>query len=313
MQLSNICIAQIKDFYRTTSKAAILLYKKTNGKLIPHGTAFLVSHYDDRSDESILVTCEHVTHHDTLIAAVPAADSLKNEFIKNKQANITFVTNNGIQTVGFDGNNLLYNIPVKPGINCYRHPYLDLAAIFCDLPARLLNRENNEIILSDLRTLPRSYISEKNEIYAGQEITFVGFPSGIGTQNGFFGTSLGRDLKANPLFRKGIISWTSDKADIFLVDGFSYGGNSGGPVFSIPNSESAGKLLGMVFGHLNDEVEINNIVSDTLKVRIESTTTIHVNNGLAKCIPAYIIYDFTLEANNSRAIWLSQKNEKIDH
>ncbi|MEO5892485.1 MAG: serine protease [Ferruginibacter sp.] len=307
MQLSKICTAQIKEFYKTTSNAAILLYKKEGDRLIAHGTAFLLCNYDNGSDETILITCEHVTHHDTLIAAIPATDSLRKEFIRQKQTTITFATNNGFQTVGFDGNNLLFSIPVKQGINCYRHSTLDLVAIFCDLPNTLLNTQNNTIPLTNLKTLPKSYISDKNEMYPGQEITFVGFPSGIGTQNGFYGTSLGRDQKTNPLFRKGIISWTSDNADIFLVDGFSYGGNSGSPVFSIPNSESSGKLIGMVFGHLNDEVEVNKIVMDSVDDKIESFTSLHINNGLAKCIPAYLIYDFAMRAVKSRSVLLSQK------
>ncbi|MEJ7588496.1 MAG: trypsin-like peptidase domain-containing protein [Ferruginibacter sp.] len=305
--VSIICSAQIKDFYKTTSNAAILLYKKTNGRLIAHGTAFLLCNNDNGSDETILVTCEHVTHHDTLIAAIPATDSLRREFLKNKQTTISFASNSGIQTIGFDGNNLLFDIPIKPGINSYPHANLDLVAIFCDLPNTMVNNENNVVSLSNLKTLPKSYISEKNEMYAGQEITFVGFPSGIGTQNGFYGTSLGRDQRTNPLFRKGIISWTSDNADIFLVDGFSYGGNSGSPIFSIPNSESEGKLIGMVFGHLNDEIEIKNVVTDSLDDAIKSTTSLHINNGLAKCIPAYLIYDFALQAVKSRSMVLSHK------
>ncbi|MEP7108486.1 MAG: serine protease [Ferruginibacter sp.] len=313
MQFAGVCSAQIKEFYKTTTNAAILLYKKTNGQLIAHGTAFLLYNYDTTSDESILITCGHVTFHDTLIAAIPATDSLKNEFIKNKQTEIIFASGGGIQTIGFDGNNLLFNIPVKPGTTCYRHPYLDLAAIFCNLPTTLVNKQNNIVSLTNLKTLPKSYIGQKDEMYAGQEITFVGFPSGIGTQNGFLGSSMYRDRRTNPLFRKGIISWTSDNAELFLVDGFSYAGNSGSPIFSVPNSESKGKLLGMVIGHLSDEVEINdlirdNIITDTIiKEPIENTRSIHINNGLAQCIPAYIIYDFALQAGKRREIWLSQK------
>src|SRR3954469_17116059 len=107
VQFSKICNSQIKEFYKTTSNAAILLYKKTNGQLIAHGTGFLLYNYDSCSDETILVTCEHITHHDTLVAAIPATDSLKNEFIRNKQTRFTFATNSGIQTIDFDGNNLL--------------------------------------------------------------------------------------------------------------------------------------------------------------------------------------------------------------
>jgi len=310
LPFSQICISQIKEFYKTTSNAAILLYKKKDGHLIPHGTAFLLYNYDSGSDETMLITCGHVTYPDTLIAAIPAADSLRNALRGRKQTSIKITSKTGVQTIAFDGNNLLFSIPVNPGINCYRHPYLDLATIFCNLTASLMDDQNNIIALTNLKILPKSYISEKKEMYAGQEITFVGFPSGIGTQDGFFGSRLCRDPRTNPLFRKGIISWTSEKDDLFLVDGFSYGGNSGSPVFSVPNAESAGKLIGMIFGHLNDQVEINSTISDTMDVKIESTSNLHINNGLAQCIPAYIIYNFASQVAQSRAAWLSQKGNK---
>lgn len=309
MQLSVICSAQIKDFYKTTSNAAILLYKKTGGRLIPHGTAFLLYNYNSGPGEAMLITCSHVTYHDTLIAAIPATDSIREAFVQRKQTAVSFMTKTGLQTVEFDGHNLLFSIPVKPGVNCYRHAYLDLATIFCSLSATLTDGQNNAISLTNLKTLPKSYIGDRKEMYTGQEITFVGFPSGIGTQNGFFGSNLCRDARTNPLFRKGIVSWSSEKDDLFLVDGFSYGGNSGSPVFSVPNSESGGKLIGMIFGHLNDKVEINNTVSDTMQVKIESTTSLNINNGLAECIPAYLIYDFAVNAAQRRADWFAQQQK----
>ncbi|MDO9374793.1 MAG: trypsin-like peptidase domain-containing protein [Bacteroidota bacterium] len=293
--------AQMRDFYKTTVNATILLYKKANGHLKSHGTAFILYNYNPGSDESILVTCEHVTHHDTLIAAIPATDSLKNALISKNQHSLTYTSNGGRQTVGFDGVNLLFNILVKPGENYYKHPRLDLATIFCNLPTVLVNKTNTAVQLTDMKTLPKSVISERNEMYAGQEITFIGFPSGIGTQNGFFGSNMYRDAKANPLFRKGIVSWTSENAELFLVDGFSYGGNSGSPIFSVPNSESPGKFLGMVIGHLNDEFELTSFSMDTLKKQpVQNITSIPINNGLAQCIPSYIIYDFAMEAAKSR-------------
>ncbi len=40
--------------------------------------------------------------------------------------------------------------------------------------------------------------------------------------------------------------------DVFLIDGFSFGGNSGSPVFSVPPFEEY-KLIGMVTGHLSND------------------------------------------------------------
>ena len=310
LTLSLGSIAQMKEFYQTTVNATILLYKKTNGQLKAHGTAFVLYNYNNDSDETILVTCEHVTHHDTLIAAIPATDSLKNAFIKNKQDKITFETASGKQTIEFDGNNLLFTIPIQSGNNYFKHSHLDLATIFCNLPNSLINKKNEVVSLTNMKMLPRSYMSEKNEIYGGQDVIFVGFPSGIGTQNGFYGTKLYRDMKTNPLFRKGIISWTSENAELFLVDGFSWGGNSGSPIFSIPAEGSAGKFIGMVIGHLNNEVEINNRVPDSVsRSWVPHKSYIDINNGLAECIPAHIIYDFASAALKSRMALVLQKNE----
>ena len=302
--------AQMKEFYQTTVNATILLYKKTNGRLKAHGTAFILYNYNNDSDETILITCEHVTHHDTLIAAIPATDSLKNAFIKNKQDKITFETASGKQTIAFDGNNLLFTIPIQSGNNYFKHSHLDLATIFCNLPTSLINKKNEVVSLTNMKMLPRSYMNEKNEIYGGQDVIFVGFPSGIGTQNGFYGTKLYRDMKTNPLFRKGIISWTSENAELFLVDGFSWGGNSGSPIFSIPAEGSGGKFIGMVIGHLNNEVEINSRVPDSVsKSWVPQKSYIDINNGLAECIPAHIIYDFASAALKSRMALVLQRNE----
>lgn len=295
--------AQMRDFYRTTVNATILLYKKANGHLKSHGTAFILYNYNQGSDESILVTCEHVTHHDTLIAAIPATDSLKEALLRKNQHSLTYNSNGGRQTIEFDGVNLLFTVLVKPGENYYKHPRLDLATIFCNLPTVLVNNRNVAVQLTDMKTLPKSVISDRHEMYPGQEITFIGFPSGIGTKTGFFGSNMYRDAKANPLFRKGIVSWTSEKAELFLVDGFSYGGNSGSPIFSVPNSESPGKFLGMVIGHLNDEFELTSFSMDTVKKQpVQNITSIPINNGLAQCIPSYIIYDFAMEAAKSRGL-----------
>lgn len=301
------CTAQVRAFYKNTVNATILLYKKTGDRLIPHGTAFILYNYDLQSDESILVTCEHVTHHDTLVAAIPATDSLKKALLGNNQHQLFFSAGSGKQVVTFDGNNLLFDIPLKQGINYYKHPYLDLATIFCDLPTALVNKANKLVPLTNMKTLPKSSMGQRDDMYAGQEITFIGFPSGIGTKVGFFGSDKYSDSRTNPLFRKGIISWTSENADLFLVDGFSYGGNSGSPVFSIPDGESEGKFLGMVIGHLNDEVEINNVSMDSnSKVIVSHKTSIPVNNGLAQCIPAYIIYEFANKAEKSRSMLLAK-------
>ena len=163
-----ICTAQLRDFYKRTINATILLYKKTNGQLKAHGTAFILYNYNDKSDETILITCEHVTHHDTLIAAIPATDSLKNACLKNNQTTISFASESGTQIIDFDGNNLLFTIPIETGNNYYKHSRLDLATIFCNLPASLVNKNKEVVSLTNMKTLSKSSIAQKDEIYAGK-------------------------------------------------------------------------------------------------------------------------------------------------
>ena len=81
------------------------------------------------------------------------------------------------------------------------------------------------------------------------------------------------DKKINPLVRGGVLAWKSDDSKEFLVDGTSYGGNSGSPVFTqydlLHNKPPA--LIGMVLGHLAEPVDSTDSIG-------------RINEGLARCI-----------------------------
>lgn len=156
-----------------------------------------------------------------------------------------------VKTILFDGTNFLYPIKLKADSNLFKHANLDLAVIICELPNRY-EFKGTSIKLTNLTSRGISQIASKNEIYSGKEIIFLGFPDGIGTFNGFGNSNNFRDVKTNPLVRKGIISWMPSDGDVFLIDGFSFGGNSGSPVFSVPPFEEY-KLIGMVTGHLSND------------------------------------------------------------
>ena len=291
--------AQIREFYSNSVNSTILLCKNEKGQLIPYGTAFIYYNYL-LPEDNILVTCEHLTYHDTLIALIPANDSIKKELLKTRTTKINFSSKTGMQSIEFDGNNFLFTIPLKLNYNFFKHQYLDLAVIFCTLPSTL-DHSSKSVLLTNVKSLPISVLGTKEQIYAGQEIAFIGFPYGIGTPIGYYGMQTYSDLKTNPVIRKGIVSWTSENSPLLLVDGFSYGGNSGSPIFSIPNIEYQGKFIGMVFGHLTDDFEINDLIIDTTKKTITpNKKNLEINNGLAKCIPAYIISEFVNDALSKR-------------
>jgi len=126
-----------KEFYKEAASSTLLLYKRDSNRiLVSHGTAFAFYVYDSSLRDAIIVTCEHLTHHDTLIAALPIIDSLREQF-KNiakgeKHINVDLGSTKAI--VDYDGYNLLYSIPLVPNVNLFKYPTLDLAVIFSPLP-----------------------------------------------------------------------------------------------------------------------------------------------------------------------------------
>jgi hypothetical protein len=304
--ISGNSVAQIRQFYNQSINSTILLYKKdSTGQLVSHGTAFTLYNYDTINNGLQLITCEHLTHHDTLIAVIPADDSIKKILLEEKKSKIVYNIGNGNVITQFDGNNFLFMIPLKLGFNLFKHKYLDLAVIFCDLPSKLKDDKNQMIALTNLKALSKSYMSSNEDVFPGQEVIFVGFPYGIGTKYGFQGSSLYGDHKSNPLLRKGIVSWCSENSDMFLVDGFSFSGNSGSPIFSIPNLGYEGKFVGMVIGHLSDSYPVNNIYIDTLKNQlVQNVSAIVINDGLAQCIPSSLIYEFA-------SVAIKRRNETV--
>ena len=84
----------------------------------------------------------------------------------------------------------------------------------------------------------------------------------------------------NPLVRKGSIAWKSSKNSEFLLDAFSYGGNSGSPIFTLSDIQNRTYLIGMVTGHLPSEKS--------------------ENIGLAKCIWVDDIMKLVEKYNNIR-------------
>jgi len=109
----------------------------------------------------------------------------------------------------------------------------------------------------------------------------------IGTKEGYsIQTNIGNLLTgrytskvSSPVLRTGIVSWKSDESNEFLLDALSYSGNSGSPVFTKAKIGKAGPdLIGMVTGHLNEELEFED------KNNLMKKPKSHGNMGLAICV-----------------------------
>jgi len=142
------------------------------------------------------------------------------------------------------------------------------------------NQPLDTIIIAKNAALPISMVAGKNEITIGQEIYFIGFPFGYGT-----------DYKLTPIVRSGSIAWRSEDRKNIILDAFSYGGNSGSPIFlkrlfsSNPNQAewNSAQLIGMVTSHINDPNLMTKYIltmPDTFNKKIE-LSSFEVNIGLA--------------------------------
>lgn len=102
-----------------------------------------------------------------------------------------------------------------------------------------------DFMKDDLLLIPENFIERYENLDEGDDVFFLGYPMGITARRHVY-----------PLVRSGIISAKIEKKQ-FLIDGNSFPGNSGGPVFlrpSIFNLETRtigqirpSKLIGMIF------------------------------------------------------------------
>lgn len=108
----------------------------------------------------------------------------------------------------------------------FPHPNsnVDLACLPLQIP------DNIDIGSKSISMLPYSSISKNDEIFDGEQILVFGYPDVVG-----------KEFHNKALTRFGIIAWvppTISYDSKVLIDCDIYPGNSGGPVFSIPNGMS---------------------------------------------------------------------------
>jgi hypothetical protein len=239
--------------------STVLLERKDSNEIIPHGTGFLIHNYNSEFND-FLVTCAHLLKRGEIYITIPPSTKSK-KFLENMKKksftfdNDTWIFNNGILRVVKK---------LKKFETYVSNDSLDIAIIPISIPAYKL--ESVTVSSSNRKGCPKSVIGGKQNITLGKEIFFIGFPLMIGTPIGYLGEGKFSSKISNPLVRTGTIAWVSSDDGEFLLDAFSYGGNSGSPVFLKPSTEgSVPYLIGMINGHLNDPYSNSNM-------------------GLAKCI-----------------------------
>ena len=250
----------------------ILIEKSVNDTLIPHGTGFLFYNYVHKNRYTV-VTCAHILLNPIVYLKIPADTSLINFMKMNKLQTIPM----GPDTWILLGKNLILPFKIQKNINCVINDSLDIGA----LNVGLLNKaqfqnDTTKIIFTNRKGIPKSLYGFKKDRKLGTDVFFLGFPFMIGTEYGYLG-SYSEDI-SNPLVRSGSIAWTSIKSNEYLVDAFSYSGNSGSPIFTKNSITSSTYFIGMVLGHLPSPA------SD--------------NMGLARCIWSDDIFNIVDKLNS---------------
>jgi hypothetical protein len=244
-------------FDKDLTACIVALEKRVGDSTIFHGTGFLLYNYKS-PNEQYLITCAHVLRNPSISIKIPASDKFR--------GNNKGIKGNHIDWFGdmwyFDGNNFTLNIPLIKDSTFFLNKDLDIGILKIVLPGAIIDEVKKDTTkLTDRKNIPRSQIKTRNQIELGTEIYFLGFPFQIGTVMGV-GGKYSNEISA-PLLRTGTIAWKTNNSKEFLLDAFSYGGNSGSPIFSKRDVFGGSPyLIGMVVGHLRDpnmptEVDIN--------------------------------------------------------
>lgn len=256
----NISFSQ-NDFNKDWLKCIVELQKKDSaGNYYTHGTGFCLYNYKG-GNFTYLVTCAHVLRNSYIYVRVPSSDSATSKL---------GILNTSINIFGrewqYDGFSFTTKVDLIKDQSFVVNDSLDIGIVKFPYSSLVFMSPKDTINLVDLKKISNSRIKRKNDIEVGSNVYFVGFPFGIGSANGYVGINgITRysDVKINPLVRSGIIAWKSEQISEFLLDGVSYNGNSGSPIFTKDDrfGQYHTSLIGMVLGHINDQtvkgVDIN--------------------------------------------------------
>jgi hypothetical protein len=219
----------------------VLFEKETNDSLLPFGTGFLIHNYE-KEDNPFVVTCAHILNRECIyLVVVPDSDLLTITRLSE-----TSGIQMGESSWKFKDSKLMLRVELRKNDTYVIHPdtSIDIGVFPVELFAAYM-KGKIQLKVTKTKTISRSFVKSRSDVNLGDNVYFVGFPFGIGTEH-----------TLNPLVRSGSVAWMSDDENEFLLDAFSYGGNSGSPVFTrIKPTEDRSCLIGMVIGHLGPEFE----------------------------------------------------------
>lgn len=274
--MTNLLFSQWFD--KTSLRSTVLLEKQEGSSLVPLGTGFVMWNYAN-PDYPIVVTAGHLLKRSEIYVSVNADSQL---ITMAKKKNIS-----SIKCTKLMWNLIDHKLTSKVSlITGSKQTFIiddstDVGIFLIDLYTSGQFTKDDTTKIAELTLIPRSQIRFRRDVSLGDELFFVGFPFGIGT-SGYI----------EPIVRSGSVAWLSASSHEFLLDAFSFGGNSGSPIFSkIVLGRKPGELnwdnpyfVGMIVGHIGENVQglLTQPNPNTAKIdRIDIETQ---NYGLARCV-----------------------------
>lgn len=276
--LNQPCEADLPVFWE---KAVVMLEKislDNNGqtRIEPHGTGFL---YFDSALGNCLITNRHIlAGRDSIYIRYNLSERQRTDSSSEFHREICYLKDTA-------GNYLWAG---------HKNPRIDVGAVKLRVPSTV-----------DARRFDSERLKSFRDIRVGERVYFYGFPLllyGLEGQGDY------------PILRTGIISFRSEHltylsrqiidSGVFLIDGFSFQGNSGSPVIIPSKLKQKGALIGIVFGHIantyNRQIQI-----PPLKVSLPTGDTIEIS------IPPYDI-SYEENAGLAKAVCSDMIKETLD-
>lgn len=258
--------AQKNGFSQIALKSVVELQVIDKGKIETHGTGFLLLDYKD-SSSVIIVTNSHLLKRGYIILRIPATDTAKYFMSSNNLKKLNTFSNSNWQ---FDTLSFSRYIEFKKDSNMIEDISKDIAVIRVSKLDIMISTNGFSRKMVDFFKIGKDDIGSLKTTEVGDKAFFIGFPFGIGGKNGYYASGIWAGKKLNPLVRTASVALVDDTNYEFLLDGFSYSGNSGSPVFSAADYDNGMKLIGIVAGHLKNPFVVDDKVD--------------INHGLVRCV-----------------------------
>ena len=258
---------------------ATVLIEKESGQ--PQGTGFLLYDYEN-TGSYIVVTCSHLIGANKRFLVRVNADTAIINYLRSE--NIPAIVLKNVKSiVAKESVTIIVDLYDSDGSKLFvQDTSLDIAAFYLSNFNVEIKTDTatNTYKAAKILGIPMSYYAYRKELSLGDEVYFVGFPFGIGASN-----------LIEPLIRSGSIAWMSKNSQVFLLDAFSYGGNSGSPIFQkiILGAEPGSmkwkspKLVGMITSHQG--LKLDNILTQPNPNELKfEKGSVELNFGLARCV-----------------------------